>query len=179
MCTHNNTLFPEPAITTTGWHNTMIRVYKNLRFPWIHNRDPSACHSLNNPSSVNQVPVPVWRRPATRLWLYHASGGDSHWRILSIRVNPVIMKSTCIRACDADQTLFTFFFFEGLFDMFLRGYDSCPSRRNPKRHVPTMHLILTSGRVFSPKISQLESQIFLRYVARLPPMVAFRNCMSS
>jgi len=51
----------------------------NVRFPWVHKREPVAFHSLYINPSRNHAAVPSWWASHATLWLIDESGGESHF----------------------------------------------------------------------------------------------------
>ena len=60
-CTYQKMLFPEPA-AEPAYHQERRKekVEINIRFPWIHNSEPSTSHSWKVVLSMNHVAVPSW-----------------------------------------------------------------------------------------------------------------------
>ena len=68
VITYRSVLFPAPAVRSTSYrHKALISSSKDVRFPWIHNSDPFAFHSVNGLLSKNHAPVPLCRAFETKI----------------------------------------------------------------------------------------------------------------
>jgi hypothetical protein len=56
---------------------------RNVRFPWIHRREPFDIQSLNGPASKNHVGGSLLETSHAVLWFVDGSGGDNHLRTSS------------------------------------------------------------------------------------------------
>ena len=57
--TYSSVLLPEPAVGSSSRQcKRHASSCGDIRFPWIHNKDPVAFHFLNMPLSKNHLAVP-------------------------------------------------------------------------------------------------------------------------